>query len=77
MTKEDHIDVFVSMSMKGTEEINAIANTGMFNDIIEGYCVIAMKEAGMTLEQIKKVDFNHIFDTTNAFEARQKGRNAI
>lgn len=31
----------------------------------------------MMSEQISKVDFNHIFDIINAFEARQKGRNAI
>ena len=55
---------------KNEEEIKELANSGMFNDIIKGYCILAMQRANFTTEDIKKIDFMSLFDEVLAGEAR-------
>lgn len=71
MTREQHKELFVDMVGKSEEEINAMADTGMFNDIIKGYCLIALERLGLS---DKDFDFRILFDEVNAYEAREAGR---
>lgn len=72
MTREEHKALVINLVTKSEEEINAMCDCGVFNNIIKGYAIIAMKQVGVTKEQIKNVDFYHIFDEINAYEARWK-----
>ena len=69
MTREQHKELFISMASKSEEEINAMCDTGMFNEIIQGYCVLALKQLGLSS---KEVDFRSIFDEFTAYDARHK-----
>lgn len=42
----------------------------MFNEIIKGYCILAMQRSGYTTEDIKKIFFMALFDEVLAGEAR-------
>lgn len=55
---------------KTEDEINELANSGMFNEIIKGYCILAMQRADYATEDIKKLDFMSLFDETLASETR-------
>lgn len=70
MDKEKHKQLLYYILNKTEEEINELANSGMFNEIIKGYCILAMERAGYTNEDIKELDFNSLFDETLAGEAR-------
>ena len=71
MTKQQHKELFIDMVSKSEEEINAMCDTGMFNEIIKGYCIIALERLGMS---DKDFDFRILFDEINAYEARKLGR---
>lgn len=70
MDQEKHKQLLYYILNKTEEEINELANSGMFNEIIKGYCILAMERAGYTNEDIKELDFNSLFDETLAGEAR-------
>lgn len=74
MDQEKHKQLLYYILNKTEEEINELANSGMFNEIIKGYCILAMKRAGYTNEDIKKLDFNSLFDEILASEARSKAK---
>lgn len=74
MDQEKHKQLLYYILNKSEEEINELANSGIFNEIIKGYCILAMKDAGYTNEDIKKLDFNSLFDETLAGEARAKAK---
>lgn len=57
----------VSMTDDQREEI---INSGLFNTIIQGYCIMAMKQAGFTQDEVDRLDFVHLFDSISAWEAR-------
>lgn len=52
------------------EEAEELVDSGRFNAIIEGYCVLAMKQAGFSKEEIARLDFGYLFDSIAAGEAR-------
>lgn len=43
MTKEEHITLIKEYITMPEEKLNAIIDTGMFNQIIEGYLVLILK----------------------------------
>ncbi len=53
------------------EDIDDLVNSGILNPVIEGYCVMAMKQAGFTQAEIDRIDFNYLFDSISAEDARQ------
>lgn len=73
MDAKKHIAIFQEMVGKTPEEIDAMANSGMFNTIIKGYVAFAMEQAGFSPEDIEKLDFYYLFDTKTATEARERG----
>lgn len=73
MNIEQHKAIFKEMVNKTPEEIDAMANSGMFNTVIKGYVALAMEQAGFTQEDISKLDFYYLFDTKTATEARERG----
>ena len=60
------------MWKKSKEEINDMCNSGMFNDIIKGYCIIVCKELGVQDEIINDYSFNRLFDFVGAEQARKQ-----
>lgn len=72
MTDKEYIDFVQSMYGKTEEEINIMANSGMFNSIIEGYCKIVAKDLGVKEEDIEDYNFYSLFDMVSAEEARLK-----
>lgn len=73
MDVQKHIAIFQDMVNKTPEEIDVMANSGMFNTIIKGYVALAMEQAGFTQDDISKLDFYYLFDTKTATEARERG----
>ena len=73
MDVQKHIAIFQEMVNKTPEEIDVMANSGMFNTIIKGYVALAMEQAGFTQDDISKLDFYYLFDTKTATEARERG----
>lgn len=71
MTTEQYKRITADVICRNSKEINAMVDSGMFNSIIKGYAVLAMRAAGLAENQIKAVNFNDIFDTVNAAEARE------
>jgi hypothetical protein len=69
MTVDEHIKLTQEMYSKNKEEINVMANSGMFNSIIEGYCRLAFEQVGLSAED---VSFYHLFDLYTAEDARKK-----
>lgn len=70
MDQEKHKQLLYYILNKSEEEINELANSGMFNEIIKGYCILAMQRSGYTTEDIKKIFFMALFDEVLAGEAR-------
>lgn len=64
--------VFMNLINKSEEEIADMIDTGVMNSFIKAYAVIAMKDAGFKVKDIKKLDFSYIFDFTTALEAKRK-----
>lgn len=60
------------MLKKSGEEINDICNSGMFNSIIKGYCIIVCKELGVSDKAINDYNFNELFDCVSAEQARKQ-----
>lgn len=52
-------------------EVEDLVQSGMFNTIIQGYCIMAMKQAGFTQDEIDRLDFVYLFDSISAWEARR------
>lgn len=69
---EKAMDLFYECAKLSEKEKQQIINTGVFNDIIEAYARIAMKEAGMKIEEIKKVNVRAIINDMTALEALEK-----
>ena len=57
-------------------EINGIIDTGVFNEIIKGYVVVAMRDAGQDDDKILDATnaLDAAFDTTDAAAAREAYR---
>lgn len=50
-------------------DIESMVQSGIFNQIIQGYCIMAMKQAGFTQQEIERLDFCHLFDSISAWDA--------
>ena len=68
----DKIMNTIDMWSKSKKEINDMCNSGMFNDIIKGYCIIVCKELGVSDEDISNYSFYKLFDFVGAEKAREK-----
>lgn len=55
-------------------EREEIINSGLFNTMIQGYCILAMKQAGFSQKEVDRLDFVHLFDSVSAWEARQAAK---
>lgn len=66
-------DLFLKMMSATEDEINAMADTGMFNGIIKGYLVATLKHLNYKTEDIQDaIDaLTDILDKMNAEEARR------
>lgn len=66
-------DLFVKMMSATEDEVNAMADTGLFNSIIKGYLVATLKQLNFTSDDIgDAVDaLTDILDAMPAEEARQ------
>ncbi len=66
-------DVFLKMMSATEDEINAMADTGMFNSIIQGYMIATLKQLDYKQNDIEAaVDaLTAILDNMDAEEARQ------
>lgn len=62
---------FAELVSMSDEEREEIINSGLFNTMIQGYCILAMKQAGFTQEEVDRLDFVHLFDSISAWEARK------
>ena len=51
MTREEHIKLIAEMIEKSEEEINAMFDSGMFNEIIKGYVQMVLDGKG-SIEQL-------------------------
>lgn len=51
--QDKHKQLIYYILNKKEEEINELVNSRMFNEIIKGYCILAMQDAGYTTEDIK------------------------
>lgn len=67
------IDPFFRAMEMSQEEKDAFMNTGAFNAYISGYLLLAMKECGFSVEEIKKTEATlqgKVFDEYTAKMAR-------
>lgn len=62
------IDITADMFKRIPEEINDMCDSGMFNDIIEGYILLACDEAGIKLD----MQLSRLFDIYSAQDARDR-----
>lgn len=62
---------FAELVQMTDEQREEIINSGLFNPIIQGYCIMAMNQAGFTQEEVDRLDFVHLFDSISAWEARK------
>ena len=56
------------------EQVEDMVQSGVFNTIIQGYCITAMKQAGFKESDIEKLDFSYLFDSTTAWSARKAAK---
>lgn len=56
------------MYKRSPEEINDMCDSGMFNEIIEGYILLAFDEAGIKLD----MQLSRLFDMYSAQDARDR-----
>ena len=56
------------------DEINAMADTGMFNSVIEGYLIATLRSLNCSNPDIQKAvrALHRIFDSMDAAEARKE-----
>lgn len=68
--RDEHrtIDITADMYKRIPEEINDMCDSGMFNDIIEGYILLACDEAGKELG----INISNLFNKYSAQEARNR-----
>lgn len=68
--QEEHktIDITADMYKRSPEEINDMCDSGMFNEIIEGYILLACDEAGIKLD----MQLSRLFDMYSAQDARDR-----
>lgn len=64
----------LSILFKPKKEINEIADTGIFNSIIEGYIRIVFADLELT-DSLSGYSFNKLFDNVSAAEARHIAEN--
>lgn len=62
------IDITADMFKRSTKEINDMCDSGMFNEIIEGYILLACDEAGIKLD----MQLSRLFDMYSAQDARDR-----
>lgn len=62
------IDITADMFKRSPEEINDMCDSGMFNEIIEGYILLACDEAGIKLD----MQLSRLFDMYSAQDARDR-----
>lgn len=55
-------------------DIENMVQSGIFNQIIQGYCIMAMKQAGFTQQEIERLDFCHLFDSISAWDAARAAK---
>ncbi len=74
MNIEQRHKIFFDMICKSEEEINAIFNSGMFNEIAIGYAKIALQNIGYKKNELQKFEhqMKYVFDDFTADEARKK-----
>ena len=82
MTREEHLEVFKTMIEKKPEEINAMFNSGMFNDIVLGALVITLENLAETnhwnkndIEEIVYECKEGTFDQYTAEQMREAYKN--
>lgn len=70
ITQEEYktIDITADMFKRSPEEINDMCDSGMFNEIIEGYILLACDEAGIKLD----MQLSRLFDMYSAQDARDR-----
>ena len=70
ITQEEYktIDITADMYKRSPEEINDMCDSGMFNEIIEGYILLAFDEAGIKLD----MQLSRLFDMYSAQDARDR-----
>ena len=66
------VKMFHSMLQKSREEIDEMCDSGIFNEIIQGYVLYALDELGIDA----KIRMSAIFDEVSASEARARARRA-
>lgn len=59
----------MSIYLKSKEEINEIADSGMFNSIIEGYVRAVFADFELS-EKLTEYSFSKLFDSVSAEDAR-------
>lgn len=78
MTEQKSIALLQKMITTPEEELNAMADTGMFNSIIAGYLVATLKSLDYKAEDIQAAarELHRIFDEMDASAARKELYNA-
>lgn len=59
----------MSIYLKSKEEINEIADSGMFNSIIEGYVRAVFADLELS-DKLTEYSFSRLFDSVSAADAR-------
>ena len=74
MTQQESIALLHKMITTSEEELNAMVDTGMFNNIIAGYLVTTLKSLDYKTEDIQAVarELHRIFDEMDASAARKE-----
>lgn len=72
MTIKEQTKRFMELIKKSEEEIVNMINSGVMNSYIEAYAVVARKEVGFSIKEIKRLDFNSVFDFYGTKEAKNK-----
>lgn len=67
-------DLFTRMMSTLEDEINAMADTGMFNSIIEGYLIATLRSLDYSDPDIQEAvrALHRLFDSMDAAEARNE-----
>lgn len=70
ITQEEHktIDITADMYKRSPEEINDMCDSGMFNEIIEGYILLSCDEAGKEFG----INISNLFNKYSAQDARNR-----
>ncbi len=72
MSKNEYLELMQDMFSKNKEEINQMYNSGMFNEITEGYLVKVLQNLNSSKELIEKAvtELHHCQDRYTAGEIR-------